>query len=113
MRWTELTLSPAAFAIKTPVQWVVSRGGSPSVGAIARSAPSAAQRLHGRGTRLIAKQAVQPPSIKTFLPRPNAGLGFAGLPHNLVRADAIGDQSARSQPAKRVSEAHSGLERGV
>ena len=33
MRWTELKLSPAAFAIRAPVQWVVSPGGSPSVSA--------------------------------------------------------------------------------
>ena len=39
MRSTELTLSPAAFAIEAPVQWVVSPGGSPSVKATTRSPP--------------------------------------------------------------------------
>src|SRR5664279_2927122 len=29
IRWTELTLRPEAFAIKAPVQWIVSPGGSP------------------------------------------------------------------------------------
>jgi hypothetical protein len=64
-----------AFAIRTPFEWVVSRGGSPSVSATTHSAASGAQRLNARGAR-----------------PPNAGPGFAGLPHNLVRADAIGDQ---------------------
>ena len=41
MRWTELTLSPEAFAIKAPVQCVVSPGGSPSVKATTRSAVTA------------------------------------------------------------------------
>jgi len=57
-----------------------------------------AQRLNARGTRLIAKQAVEPVLHKTFLPPPNAGLGFAGLPHNLARADAIGGQQHDLRP---------------
>ena len=40
MRWTELTLTPAALAIMAPVQWVASPGGSLSVRATMRSASS-------------------------------------------------------------------------
>jgi hypothetical protein len=35
---------------------------------------------------------------KAFLPPPNAGLGFVGLPRNLVRADAIGGQQYDLSP---------------
>ena len=51
-----------------------------------------AQRLDARGTRLVAEQPVEPLLDKAFLPAPNAGLGLAGSPHDLVRADAIGGQ---------------------
>ena len=91
MRWTELTLSPAAFAIEAPVQWVVSPGGSPSVKATTRSAASALSGLISRDAS-VTNQAVESVLHKAFLPAPNAGLGLGRSPHDLVRADAIGGQ---------------------
>ena len=49
-----------------------------------------AQRWDARGTRLVAEQPVEPRLDKAFLPAPYAGLGLAGSPHDLVRADTIG-----------------------
>ena len=50
MRWTELTLMPAVFAIIAPVQWVASPGGSVMVNATTRSttAPSSGWTREGR-----------------------------------------------------------------
>src|ERR1700734_3755810 len=64
MRWTELTLSPAAFAIKAPVQWVVSPGGSPSVKATTRSVASALSGLIREGRVLSRTRPSNPSSRK-------------------------------------------------
>ena len=90
IRWTELTLRPDAFAIKTPVQSVVSPGGSPSVRATTRSAASPSSGLIREGPSLVAKQTLEPFFQEAFLPAPNASLGLAGWPHDLVRAGPIG-----------------------
>ena len=55
-----------------------------------------AQRRDARGTRLVAEQPVDPLLDKALLPAPYAGLGLAGLPHDLVRTDAIGVSSTIS-----------------
>src|SRR5450755_3466836 len=54
--------------------------------------PPRPERLDARGPRLVAKQALEPFFHKAFLPAPDAGLGFAGSPHDLVRADPIGSE---------------------
>ena len=57
-----------------------------------------AQRLNARGTRLVAKQAVEPFLNETLLPAPNSGLGLGSAAHDLVRADAIGGQQHDLSP---------------
>src|SRR6202040_1312601 len=64
IRWTELTLRPDAFAIKTPVQWVVSPGGSPSVRATTRSAASPSSGLIREGLVLSRSRPSNPSSKK-------------------------------------------------
>ncbi len=56
------------------------------------------ERLDARGPRLVAKQALEPFFHKAFLPAPDAGLGFAGSPHDLVRADPIGSEQDDLSP---------------
>jgi hypothetical protein len=41
---------------------------------------------------LVAKQTVETILDEAFLPSPDAGLGLARPPHDLVRADAISRQ---------------------
>jgi hypothetical protein len=43
-----------------------------------------------RGSRLVAQEAFEPLRRETLLPSPDAGLGFAGLAHDRVRAKALG-----------------------
>ena len=57
-----------------------------------------AKRFDARGTRLVAEQPIEPLLDKAFLPAPYAGLGLASLPHDLVRADAIGGQQHDLSP---------------
>jgi hypothetical protein len=49
MRWTELTLMPAASAIMAPVQWVASSGRSVRVSVTTRLATSSSSRLIREG----------------------------------------------------------------
>jgi hypothetical protein len=56
--------SPAAFAIKAPVQWVVSPGGSPSVRATTRSAASAPSGLMREGRVLLRSKPSNASSTK-------------------------------------------------
>jgi len=63
--------------------------------AIDRLAP---ERLDTRGPRLVAKQALEPFFHEPFLPAPDASLGFAGSPHDLVRADPIGSEQDDLSP---------------
>ena len=56
------------------------------------------ERLDARGPRLVAKQALEPFFRKAFLPAPDAGLGFSGSPHDLVRADPIGSEQDDLSP---------------
>jgi len=59
----------------------------------------APERLDPRGPRLVAKQAFEAFFNEPFLPAPDASLGFAGSPHDLVRADPIGgEQDDLSSP---------------
>ena len=76
IRWTELTLSPAAFAIKAPVQWVVSPGGSPSVSATTRPAASAPSGLMREGRVLSRSSPSKPSSIKRSCQRQTQVLDF-------------------------------------
>ena len=94
----ELTLSPAAFDIRTPVQWVVSPGGSASVSATTRSAASTPSGLMRGRTRLVAEQPIEALLDKALPPAPNTGLGLASSPHNLIRADTIGGQQHDLRP---------------
>ena len=64
IRWTELTLSPAAFDIRAPVQWVVSPGGSASVSATTRPAASTPSGLMREGRVLSRSSPSKPSSIK-------------------------------------------------
>ena len=58
-----------------------------------------AERLDPRGPRLVAKQAFEAFFNEPFLPAPDASLGFAGSPHDLVRADTVGgEQDNLSSP---------------
>ena len=59
----------------------------------------APEPLDARGPRLVAKQAFEAFFNEPFLPAPDASLGFAGSPHDLVRADPIGgEQDDLSSP---------------
>ena len=73
-----------------------------------------AKRLDARGARLAAEQPVEPLLDKPFLPPPYARLGLAGLPHDLVRADAIGGQQddfgSPDVLLRRIAVKHQGLE---
>ena len=62
MRWTELTLMPAAFAIMAAVQWVVSAGGSVSVSATTRSATSGPSG-GTRDGRVLSRRRPSTPSV--------------------------------------------------
>ena len=48
--------------------------------------------LDARGPRLVAKQAIEAFFHEPLLPAPDASLGFAGSPHDLVRADPFGGE---------------------
>jgi hypothetical protein len=76
MRWTELKLSPTAFAIRAPVQWVVSPGGSPSVSATTRSAVSAPSGFMREGRVLSRSSRSNPSSIKRSCQRQTQVLDF-------------------------------------
>ena len=52
----------------------------------------ARDRFDARGPRLVAKQAFEAFFNEPLLPAPDAGLGFARSPHDLVRADPIGGE---------------------
>src|SRR6202040_572577 len=86
IRWTELTLRPDAFAIKTPVQWVVSPGGSPSVRATTRSAASPSSGLIREGLGLSRSRPSNPSSKKRSCQRQTQVLAS----HDLVCAGPIG-----------------------
>ena len=62
MRWTELTLMPADFAIIAAVQWVVSAGGSVSVSATTRSATSGPSS-RTRDGRVLSRRSPSTPSL--------------------------------------------------
>jgi hypothetical protein len=51
-----------------------------------------------RGPRLVAKQVLEPFFHEPFLPAPDASLGFAGSPHDLVRAEPIGGEQDDPDP---------------
>ena len=55
-----------------------------------------AKRRNARGAGLVAQQAVDAFRHEALLPAPDAGLRCAGLPHDLVGADAVGAQQATS-----------------
>ena len=79
MRWTELTLMPAALAIIAPVQWVASPGGS-----VERQSDDALGHLRRRaagcasGRVLSRSRPSTPSSHEALLPAPDAGLRLAG-----------------------------------
>ena len=50
------------------------------------------ERLDPQGPRLFAQQAFEAFLSEPFLPAPDASLGFAGSPHDLVRADPVGGE---------------------
>jgi hypothetical protein len=89
MRCTELTLTPAASAMTTRVQSVVSPG------AVAKGQSDDALGDRGvelgdaRGKCLVAQKALEALVGEAFLPAPDAGLGLAGVAHDRARADAF------------------------
>jgi hypothetical protein len=91
MRWTELTLMPDAFAIKAPVQWVVSPGGSPGQrdDALGDLAP---ERRMREGRVLSRSRPSKPSSMNRSCQRQTQVLDLPVSPHDLVRADAVGGQ---------------------
>ena len=101
MRRTALALTPAAFAISAPVQWVVSPGGSASVSATIRAAvtsgPSGGMR---EGRVLSRRRPVHAFLREALLPAPDAGLRLAGPAHDLVGANAIGAE--QNDPARQT-----------
>ncbi len=50
------------------------------------------ERRNARGPRLVAQQPLEALLCKALLPTPHAGLGFAGLLHDVDGADAVGRQ---------------------
>lgn len=50
------------------------------------------ERRDARGARLVAQETLEAFGGEALLPAPHAGLRFAGLPHDLDGADAIGTQ---------------------
>ena len=56
------------------------------------SATSAPSGLMREGRVLSRSRPFEPFFHRAFLPAPDASLGFAGSPHDLVRADPIGSE---------------------
>ena len=98
MRCTELALTPAASAIAAPVRCVASLGGSSMVSATTRSATEGSSFGMREGLVLSCKSPVHAFGGEPFLPAPDAGLGFAGLAHDRVRADASGAEQHDLRP---------------
>ena len=72
---------------------IASRQGDNALGGFAP------ERLDTRGPRLVAQQTFEAFFNEPFLTAPDASLGFAGSPHDLVRADPIGgEQDDLSSP---------------
>jgi hypothetical protein len=46
--------------------------------------------LSARGPRLVAEESIDTLGGETLLPAPDAGLGFAGLAHDRIRAEVLG-----------------------
>ena len=109
MRWTELTLSPAALRHRGSGPVGRPPGGSPSVKATTRSAAAALSGLILEGRVLSRTRPSNPSSTKRSPPAPNAGLGLGRSPHDLVRADAIGGQHHDFSPPDVASAARCGL----
>ena len=82
MRWTELTLTPAASAIAAPVQCVVSPGGASIVERNDALGDRGIEFGNARGSRLVAQKAFEALDREALLPAPNASLGLAGLAHD-------------------------------
>jgi hypothetical protein len=77
MRRTALALMPAAFAIMSAVQCVVSPGGSTSVSAITRSAMSGPRGGMREARVFVVQQPLEACRGEALLPTPDAGLGLA------------------------------------
>src|SRR6476659_1396227 len=82
-------LTPAAFAIAEPLQWLAAGGGPANVRATTRLATSG---LGGgmRDRRVLSRSGSF--VAETFLPAPDHRLGLAGGLHDLSRAATIGGQ---------------------
>ena len=89
MRRTALALMPAACAIMSAVQCVVSPGGSCERQRHHALGHFGTERRNARGPRLVAQQPLEAFRGEALLPSPHAGLGLAGLPHDLDGADAV------------------------
>ena len=90
MRWTELTLMPAAFAIIAAVQWVASAGGSVSGQRDHPLRHLGPERRDARGPRLVAQETFAAFLGEALLPAPDAGLRLARPAHDRDRAEAVG-----------------------
>jgi|GEM_PF-3987777 hypothetical protein len=92
MRLTALALMPAAVAIMSAVQCVVSPGGSASVRATTRSATSGPSRIMRDGRVLSRKRPSTPSVAKRSCQRHTQVFDLPGLAHDLDSPDAIGTQ---------------------
>ena len=98
MRRTALALMPAACAIMSAVQCVVSPGGSVKRQRHHALGHLGPERRDARGPRLVAQQPVDAFLHEALLPAPHAGLRLAGPPHDLDGADAVGAQQDDLRP---------------
>src|SRR5580692_5925345 len=114
MRWTELTLSPEALAIKAPIQWVVSPGGLPSAKATTRSAASAPSGLTREGRVLSRSRPSNPSSKKRSCQRQTQVLDLAVRRIILFVPTPSGNQQHDFSPPdvllRRVAVLNDGLE---
>ena len=79
MRWTELTLTPTAFAIAAPAWCVASPGGASIVRTTTRSATEGSSLGMREGRVLSRRRPSKALERETLLPAPDACLGLAGL----------------------------------
>ena len=113
MRCTVRRLMPAAFAITAPSSGSPRPAARSSVSATTSSTHLRSERRRCRGgPRLVAQQARRrPPRMKRSCQRQTQVFDLPVAAHDLVRADPVGAQTARSRPARHASAGRCGLRR--
>src|ERR1700681_1838358 len=86
MRWTELTLTPTASAMATPVQCVVSPGGVAKVKVMTRSAIEGSSLEMREGRVLSRRRPSKPSSAKRSCQRQTQVLDQQRNNHTVARA---------------------------